>query len=136
MCYFIYSGVNEGINNDDLTRYQENEKYTLISVSEEEFRNSVENENEKYRLNQHMCDCNSAFGSRQIKKKEIDYFVEYLKGLSKIKGIEHIFFIKKWLGDSIVDEEIVHINDIDIVLFFSEIEENCLYKIQLYKKYY
>ena len=43
---------------------------------------------------------------------------------------------KNWLDNENETEETVHIDDIDVIPFLANIQDNRLYKIELYKKYY
>ena len=59
-----------------------------------------------------------------------------LINLKKVRGIKYILISKNWVKETNNKQEIVHIDDIDILHFLANAEDNCLYRIEMYKKYY
>ena len=55
--------------------------------------------------------------------------------LQNVRGIKYVLISKNWWKETNKKQETVHIRDIDVLHFLANIEENCLYKIELYKKY-
>ena len=63
-------------------------------------------------------------------------YKELLLGLRNLRDIQCVYLSKNWDGEVNEDEKTVHIDEIDVVDFLAKIKDNCLYKIELCKKYY
>ena len=89
-----------------------------------------------------MCDCGSPIGKgkENLNSEELKYIKEmadYIYKFCDIRGIQYILISKSEACDEIEkEEETVHIQDIDLISYLANIEENRIYKIQLFKRYY
>lgn len=90
----------------------------------------------EYRITLNHCDYDTPVGGKYINKKGLKELEQLLADLRTIRGIKYIYISKNWASETNEKEEIVHIDDIDVLNFLAGVEDNCLYKIQLYKKYY
>ena len=136
MCYFLYGAINDGINVDDYEKTIKDTEYhfsfgNITSVNE-----CVANCDNSYRITLNHCDCNTAIGQKHTNKKELEELKDLLLNLQNVRGIKHILISKNWWKETNNKQETVHIQDIDILYFLANMEDNCLYKIELYKKYY
>lgn len=136
MCYFLYGSINDGINTDDYEKAVKNSIYHFRIGNKNDVNTCVSNCSSDYRITFNHCDCDTPIGSKHTNKKGIKEFEELLLNLKSVCGIKHIYISKNWVCETNQKETAVHIDDIDIPDFLADIEDNCLYKIELYKKYY
>ena len=136
MCYFLYEAINSGINDDDYKKAINGTEYHFNTGSVEDINNCVAGCGESYRITFNHCDCDTAIGQKQTNKKQLKEFEALLLDLKKVRGIKYVFISKNWWKEANNKQETVHIDDIDILYFLANMEDNCLYKIELYKKYY
>ena len=140
MCYFLYGGINEGINIKDFKKIQNN-CFNFEITTKEEFKEAVSQDNYKYHITNSMCDCNIPIGKgkKNLNSEELKYIkkmADYICKFCDIRGIRYILISKNWACDEIEEEETVHIQDIDLISYLANIEENRIYKIYLFKRYY
>ena len=89
-----------------------------------------------YTITQGHCDCGTFIGQGNAEHPEVKELAEYIRNLQDIRDIKWVCIAKKWWDDNIEEKETVHINDIDLPHFLANIKEKCLYKIQMFRKYY
>lgn len=136
MCYFLYGAINEGIDTDAYNQAAKSSNFHFNIGNAEKVNHCVKNCDDDYRITVEYCDCNTAIGDKHTNRKQLKDLQELLFRLKDIRGIKHIFISKNWANETNETEETVHINDIDVLYFLANIQDNCLYKIELYKKYY
>ncbi|MBE6903789.1 MAG: hypothetical protein E7480_04185 [Ruminococcaceae bacterium] len=136
MCYFLYGAVNNGINDDDYKKATKDAEYHFNCGDINSVNNCVENCGTGYRITLNHCDCDTAIGQKNTNKNQLKNLEELLLYIKKVRGIKHILISKNWWKETNNKQETVHIDDIDILSFLANMEDNCLYKIELYKKYY
>lgn len=90
----------------------------------------------KYRITRRVCDCDSAIGLKNPENTELSKYEALLNSLKSVRGIKHIYIGKLWIGKTFENGATAHIDDIDIPHFLADLKDNCLYKIELYKRYY
>ncbi|MBR3778822.1 MAG: hypothetical protein IKL13_03740, partial [Clostridia bacterium] len=69
-------------------------------------------------------------------KKGLEELKDLLLNLQNVRGIKYVLISKNWWKETNSKQETVHIQEMDILHFLANMEDNCLYKIELYKKYY
>ena len=136
MCYFLYGSINGGINTDDYEKVINNSGYQFNIGDKNDVNACVKDGGFEYRITLKLCDCDTPVGGKHTNKKGLKELEQLLADLRTIRGIKHIYISKNWAGETNEKEEIVHIDDIDVLHFFADVRDNCLYKIELYKKYY
>lgn len=136
MCYFLYGSINNGINIDDYKKVINNSEYYFNIGNKSDVNACVKNCGFEYRITLNHCDCDTSVGGKHINKKGLIELEKLLVNIKSVRGIKHIYISKNWAGETNEKEEIVHIDDIDVLYFLAGVEDNCLYKIELYKKYY
>ncbi len=136
MCYFLYGAVNKDVNSYEYDKAIKNSKYRFNYGTSDDLNTCVENCNNTYRITVGCCDCNTAIGKKDVDQEELKDFEELLLNLKNVRGIKHILLSKNWALKTNSKQETVHIDDIDILFFLANIEDNCLYKIELYPRYY
>ncbi len=135
MCYFLYGTVNNGINESDFNSKTQNTDYHFKIGKKDDLNKCIEECRTDYRITRNHCDCDSPVGAKNTDKAELKELAQLLINLKSVRGIKHIYISKNWIEETNTKEENVHIDDIDIVSFLANIEENCLYKIELYPRY-
>jgi len=135
MCCFLYGAVNREINIKDYNNAAKDSKYHFSTGSAENINACVKECGEKYRLTAGQCDCDTAIGRGQAEKAELGDFKELILSLRSVRGIKYVLLSKNWWGETNLKQQTVHIDDIDIVPFLANIDNNCLYKIELYPRY-
>lgn len=136
MCYFLYGGINSGVNKKDCEEILNNGHFSFTECTESEIKQGINTCDSKYRITQNMCDCDTALGRHEADNKEISDLSACIHQLQKARGVKHVFVSKNWWKDKSAKECVVHIDDVDIVQFLADIECNCLYKVQLFTKHY
>ena len=136
MCYYLYGAINRGADADDYDKIIKSSKFHFNSGNEDDVNSCVEKCEDTYRITYNHCDCNSAVGSKHTNKNEICELTDILLSLKAVRGIKYVLLSKNWYDETNTKQETVHINDIDIPHFLANAEDNCLYKIELYPKYY
>ena len=136
MCYFLYGAINNGLNIADYEKIMKDTSYYFNVGSIKDVNKCVAERDRSYRITQSICDCENAIGQKKPDRKELEELKDLLLNLQKVRGIKHILISKNWWKETNTKVETVHIEDIDIINFLANIEDNCLYKVELYKKYY
>ncbi|MBQ9083116.1 MAG: hypothetical protein IJY28_06425 [Clostridia bacterium] len=137
MCYFLYGAINDGINHSDYEKIIKNTGYHFLRFGNVDSVNEgVANCDSSYRITFHHCDCDTAIGQKDTSKKELEALRALLLRLQDVRGMKYVLISKNWWKESNCRQETVHIQDVDILHFLANMEENCLYKLELYQKYY
>ncbi len=134
MCYFLYGAINAGIDTLEYENALCGSQFSFKIGNKDDVKKSVE-ENGDFVVTKNMCDCRTALGSRKLISKEYDDFLRLIKRLSKVSGIQYIYICKNNDGDSIEKESYIYYEDLDNK-YLADMEDNCLYFIDLKKKYY
>ena len=147
MCYFLYGGINEGVDTKELEKAESNSGYRFSVVSEESIKRFIRIGYGGYEITPGChCNCGTAVGSREElekeskwgeeQEKELEELAGHIRLLRTVKNAKHIYISKSWIDDETHKECTLHIEDVDLAQFLGDIEERCLYKIQLYKRDY
>ncbi|MBQ7799536.1 MAG: hypothetical protein IJ370_03495 [Oscillospiraceae bacterium] len=136
MCYYLYGATDTRVNVEDHERYFKNSKYKFNIGTKDDVNKCVSESKNDYRITDEYCDCETALGDGKTSKKELKEYKELLLGLRNLRDIQCVYLSKNWDGEVNEDEKTVHIDEIDVVDFLANIKDNCLYKIELCKKYY
>ena len=136
MCYYLYGAINEEVNLYEYNKVMQNSEYHFNVGNENDINSCVENCDNSYRITVGYCDCNTALGEKDTEREELKDFEDLLLNLKYIRGIKHVLLSKNWALNTNSKQETVHIDDIDILYFLANIEDDCLYRIELYPRYY
>ena len=136
MCYFLYGAINGGLNSEDYNKAFKDCEYHFNVGNINQVNACVENCDDSYRITFNHCDCDTAIGGKHTNKQELEQLKELLLSLKSVRGIKYVLLSKNWWEETNEKQETVHIDDIDILHFLANVEDNCLYKIELYPKYY
>lgn len=136
MCYFLRGAINDGINTLDYEKVLNDMNLHFLIGTDQDVNLSVRNEDGIYRITNEYCDCGTPVGCGHTNMKGLDSYIKDILRLRTVRGIKHIYICKNWTGEYNETKETVHIDDIDFPCFLANIQDNCLYKIHIYKKYY
>lgn len=136
MCYYLYGAVNEGVRPEDFEKVMKHSGLYFSVGGKDEVNRSVRLCSDDYRITREYCDCGTPIGDGHPNKKGLSKYVNTLKALRNAHGIKWVLISKNWVGEENEREETVHIDDVDLPYFLANMEENCLYRVDLYRKYY
>ena len=136
MCYFLYGAINDGLNPADYTKVMQDSLYHFRTGTAADVNAAVKKCDPEYRITFQHCDCDTPLGSGRTNTAKMKEFEELLLDLQTIRGIKHILVSKNWWEDVNTKTETVHIFDLDLPYFLANMQDNCLYKIELYPRYY
>lgn len=136
MCYFLHGAINEGVKASDYNNIMKNSQYHFTVGTAENVNKSVKKQDALYRLTSSHCDCDTPIGKKDTEDVELEDFAKTLRKLKTVRGIKYILLSKNWWNQNNEKQKTVHIDDINLLRFLANIEDNCLYKIELYPKYY
>ena len=136
MCYFLYGAINDGFNSDDYNKAIKDSEYHFNTGNIKQVNTCVENCGNRYRITSNRCDCDTAVGGKQINRKGLKKLEEVLISLKSVRGIKYVLLSKNWWEENNNEQKTIHIDDVDVLRFLADVEDNCLYKIELYPKYY
>ncbi len=135
MCYILYGAVNKEINESDRENITKNSKYTFKSGTKHDIKEAVANENYSYRVTFGQCDCDFPVGLHKAEAKELKDLEKLLLELKSARGVKCVYLARVWAGKKCKKEQGVHIDDIDIPSFLANIENECLYRIDLFERF-
>lgn len=130
MCYFLYGAINESINKTEYEKVINKSKFYFNFGNKDTVNTAVRKTDDKFRITDDYCDCDSPFGSQKTKHSDLTEFAVLLKDLKKVPNISYIYVSKNWWEETNTEEETVHIDDINPITYFANIKDNCLYKIE------
>ena len=136
MCYFLHGAVNKGINEKDYREVSEGNYYHFNIGTKHDVKTSVLEAPGDFRITSGCCDCDTALGAHDKNHEEITELCALLEDMRLIRDIKCVYLSKNWAGKTNKSEECLHIDDIDLAEFLAEMKENCLYRIDLYNRYY
>ena len=136
MCYFLHGAVNTGINEKDHGEVSEGNYYHFNIGTKHDVKTSVLEAPGDFRITKGVCDCGTALGAHNKEHEEITELCNLLNDMCLIRDIKCVYLNKNWAGKINKSEECFHIDDVDLAEFFAEMKENCLYRIDLYPRYF
>lgn len=137
MCWYYYGGVNKNINKIDYNKI-DNSRINFLPCNADDIIKNAENETEEYMIygGYGMCDCHIKIGNGDDNTSDIKDMAKQFNEFKKCRDVKEIYFLKHWWKDKVEETVTFHIDDVDIYQFLADVEENILYKIQLFKRYY
>ncbi|MDD6022877.1 MAG: hypothetical protein PUC06_01395 [Oscillospiraceae bacterium] len=136
MCYFLYGAVNEGINTNDYHNTIQHYEYHFNPGNMDAVNHCVENCGDHYRITAKHCDCGTPIGQKDANNPQLKELAELLYKLRDVRGIKFVLISKNWWKETNRKQNTVHIDDIDLLPFLANMEENCMYRIDLFQKFY
>lgn len=134
MCYYLYGAVNKGVDRSDWEEVTSGKNYCFNIGTKHDVKMSVQDVALDYRITSGMCDCETALGLGEKDHEEIAELASLLEEMRLIRDVECVYLCKTWQGKRNKKEETYHIEDIDLPAFLADMEENCLYRIDLFSR--
>lgn len=137
MCYFLYGAINEEINKKDYDIITlKHSDYCFLPGTRHDIQMSIEECSGKYRITHACCDCDTPLGQKDHSNNELKKLAGLLTDYKSIRNVKYVYMSKNWTGNINRREITTHIDDIEILDFLANFEEDCLYRINLYPKHY
>ena len=137
MCYILYGAINDSVNINDYELAMSKSEYSFKPGTKHDFKMCIADETYDYRVTNNQCDCDFPAGKHNKDAKELVELADLIYSLKDIRNVKHIFISKTWVGKRNKSEETIHIDDIpDLASYFADMDEDCLYCIELYERYY
>ena len=135
MCYFAYSAVNPEADPADLERLTGKFPYHFRPGTRHDIKMDVAEEFGAYSLTDWYCDCDFPLCEGNAQAPELLELAAQLEALRAVRGIKCVYLCKTWAGDRNKNEETVHIEDVDLPVFFAGMKTETLYRIDLYPRF-
>lgn len=135
MCYILYGAINDGINTDDYKKAVGESPYDFRIGNEEDINRCIVKETYGYRITDNVCDCETPVGEHDTDNEKLKAFAELIGRLRNVRGIKYVMLSKNWTGEENEKSVTVHIQDTGIAKMLADAEEQCLYRINLYRRY-
>ncbi|MBR0224622.1 MAG: hypothetical protein IJL92_01060 [Thermoguttaceae bacterium] len=82
------------------------------------------------------CDCDSPFGGGKADDEELLELSRLIHALRAARNAKRVYLCRTWIGTQNKTEERVHIDDVDLPSFLAAAESDCLYRIDLYRRFW
>ena len=135
MCYMLYGAINQEISPIDYARVRAGSRFAIRPGTRQALELSIEQDNNSYRVTPYSCDCDFPFGASNPDAEELAELARLIRSLRTVRNAKCVYLCKTWTGDQNESEETVHIDDIDLPRFLADAKTNCLYRIDLYRRY-
>ncbi len=138
MCYFVYGAINDSVNIRDYELAICQSEYRFNPGTKQDLEACIDGKIRGYHVTtRDQCDCDFPIGMHNKFAKELIGLSNLVYKFRDIRNIEHIYLSKIWANEKNKKEVTVHIDDIpDLASYFADMEEDCLYCIELYERYY
>ena len=135
MCYFLYGSLYGDVAEDEYRSVLDKYKYKITLGTKHDVKLAVKAAasivEDKYRITDGVCDCDSAVGRHDPNDPEIQELRELILDLSTLSGAKQINICKTWTGRQNKREIKVNLGDIDVSELLANLHENCLYSIEI-----
>ena len=136
MCYYLYGSINKEVNREDYENVlKKGYSFHFNIGSRHDVKMSVLNCESDYMISDSVCDCETAVGRKDPNNPELKELKDLLLDLRSVRDVQCVYLSKNWTGKINKKEKTVRIDDIDILEFLANVEDNCLYKIEMIRKY-
>lgn len=135
MCYYLYGALNGNVTEADYASIAKKYDYKISIGTKHDVKNAVKAAAEEvlddFRITDWICDCDSPVGKHDPNDPMIRQLGNLMRDLSGISGAKQIILCKTWTGKQNKKEIQVHLKEIDPAAFLADVQENCLYNIEL-----
>ena len=135
MCYMLYCAVNKDISPMDCAKLPVESRFTIRPGTKQELGLSIERDEADYRLTTRPSDCNSPFGTGKADADELIELSRQIHALRSARNAKCVWLCKTWAGTRNKSEETLYIDDVDLPTFLAAAKTDCLYRIDLYRRY-
>ena len=136
MCYLLYGAINEDVSPQDYKRLSATSRFSIRPGTKEELRRSIEQGKYDFRATSHPCDCDSPFGGGNADDEEILALSQLICSLRNARNAKRVYLCRIWVRTQLQSEVRVHIDDVDLPSFLAAAKSDCLYRIDLYRRFW
>ena len=135
MCYMLYGAVNRDVSPPDYAKLRGDTPFTIRPGTKEALGLSIERDEADFRLTTRPCDCDFPLGAGNPEAEDLKELARLLRSLRSARNAKCVWLCKTWAGTRNKSEETVHIDDVDLPTFLAAAKTDCLYRIDLYRRY-
>ena len=132
---YALRAVNRDISPLDYTRLSTGSRFAIRPGTKEALGMSIERDEFDFRVTTRPCDCDFPFGAGDPKADDLTELARLIRSLRTARNAKCVFLSKTWAGTENKTEKTVHIDDVDLPGFLAAAETDCLYRIDLYRRY-
>ena len=136
MCYLLYGAINEDVSPQDYRRLTATARFSLRPGTKEELSRSIKRGGLEFRATSHLCDCDSPFGGGNADDEELSALSQLIHSLRSARNAKRVYLCRTWIGTQNTSEVRVHIDDVDLPSFLAFAKTDCLYQIDLYRRFW
>ncbi len=135
MCYYLYGSLYGDVPESEYRVIKDKYSYKISIGTKHDVKNAVkaaaEYVQDDYRITDWICDCASPVGKHDHTDSMIIELSKLISELSVLPGAKQINICKTWTGKQNKREIKLKLKDIDIPMFLADLQENCLYCLEL-----
>lgn len=135
MCYYLYGSLYGNVSEQDYKKVQSKYNFKISIGTKHDVKlaakTTEEYVQEDYRITDWICDCDSPVGNHDPDNPMIIELSSLITDLANLSGAKQIYICKTWTGKRNKKEILLKLKDTDLPIFLANIEENCLYCLDL-----
>ena len=135
MCYILYGAMDRSVNVRDYEQVSQRHTYRFSLGTRHDVKMCIVNSGDAFRVTDWICDCDFPVGKGDENAPELKELAGLILDLKRTRDAKCLYLAKAWNGKRHRNEVTVHVDDIDLIPFLANMEENCLYRLDLYPKY-
>ena len=135
MCYILYGAMDRSVNIRDYDRASQRHTYRFPLGTRHDVKMCILNNGDAFRVTDWICDCDFPVGKGDEHAPELKDLAGLILELKQTRDAKCLYLTKVWNGKRNGKEVTVHVDDMDLIPFLANMEENCLYRIDLYPRF-
>ena len=132
MCYMLYGAMDPSVHPGDYAKASQGSEYAFPIGTKHDVKMAILKDSGNYRVTQWVCDCDFPAGKQDPTAKELHSLAKLITDLQVARNAKCLYLAKAWTGQACKFEERVHIKDLNLPAFLANLQERCLYRIDLY----
>ena len=135
MCCILYGAMDRSVNIRDYDRASQRHIYRFPLGTRHDVKMCILNNGDAFRVTDWICDCDFPVGKGDEHAPELKDLAGLILELKQTRDAKCLYLTKVWNGKRNGKEVTVHVDDMDLIPFLANMEENCLYRIDLYPRF-
>lgn len=133
MCYFLYGALQGDVSEKEYQDIQNQYEYKIARGTKHDIKLAVKSDHgqDDFRITDWICDCESPVGKHEPNDPVILELSSLISDLAELPGANQINICKTWTGKTNKKEVNLKLKDLELPLFLADMDENCLYSIDL-----
>ena len=135
MCYYLYGSLYGDVSELDYRKVQDKYCYRIPLGTKHDVKIAVKAASvyvqDDYRITDWICDCDSPVGKHDPNDPMIIQLSSLITDLSALSGAKQIIMCKTWTGKQNKKEIKQKLEDTDLPAFLADLQENCLYCLDI-----